>query len=525
MSENADKPVWPLWRWLLVGTAFALFAPLLVLESIQLLFLGGFILFQAGAEGELVDARVYALLFAAPGGGLLFLVWHRLRWFFKNLKLGCFPDSAILCLLPFFLPLWYVLAAGALFFFFETDTNILAFALFPHCLTLLPLSIYAGLVVLFYGALIGACLAALAGWIILTRIARGVIERTWGVGMTLSITAVLAIVCALAYVQYRTHVLKRDKSAQVVRDEKYALYNARQGGGHDETDLSAYVPFSPTNKLVVIESPGLCITNDLPRLHGALALYPVYAAAAQALYQHVRTNDYANLVQGGTSPQAINALLAEYAWAKFDMTFMLYPSEKQFAKAREKGKTLEMTKIGREAFVFFVSRVNPVDNLTSAQIRDIYGRRVTSWSAVGGKDERILPFQRPEGSGSQTAMERFMGDAPLARPVQEEFQQMMGGIVNRVADYRNYGNAIGFSFRYYVEGMFKHDGVKLLAVDDVMPTAENIRNGTYPLVADVVIVTAGSANPNVKILTDWFLSPKGQELLEKVGYVPLQGKP
>lgn len=131
-------------------------------------------------------------------------------------------------------------------------------------------------------------------------------------------------------------------------------------------------------------------------------------------------------------------------------------------------------------------------------------------------------FQRPEGSGSQTMMLKVMGDVPLANPQQEEFQQSMGGIVNRVADYRNYGNSIGFSFRYYVEGMFKHDGVKLLKINGIEPTVENIQSGKYPLIGEMMIITAGSENPNVQKLTDWFLSPQGQELVEKVGYVPLK---
>jgi phosphate transport system substrate-binding protein len=133
-----------------------------------------------------------------------------------------------------------------------------------------------------------------------------------------------------------------------------------------------------------------------------------------------------------------------------------------------------------------------------------------------------MPFQRPDGSGSQTMMLKVMGDVPLAKPQKEEFQISMGGIVNRVADYRNYGNSIGFSFRYYVEGMFKHDGVKLLKINGIEPTAANIQGGKYPLIGQIVIITADSENPNVQKLTDWFLSPQGQELVEKVGYVPLE---
>ena len=61
--------------------------------------------------------------------------------------------------------------------------------------------------------------------------------------------------------------------------------------------------------------------------------------------------------------------------------------------------------------------------------------------------------------------------------------------------------------------------VKFLSVNGVAPTVENIRNGSYPFTEDVFVVTAGTPNPHVHELIDWLLSPQGQELIEKTGYV------
>lgn len=117
-------------------------------------------------------------------------------------------------------------------------------------------------------------------------------------------------------------------------------------------------------------------------------------------------------------------------------------------------------------------------------------------------------------------MIRFMDGEPMSRPMREEVQFSMMGIVNRVADYRNYGNSIGYSFRFYVEGMVEHDGVKVIGVDGVHPTLDTIGDGSYPILGELVIITAGSTNPNVPALTQWFLSPQGQDLVRRVGYVP-----
>ena len=73
-----------------------------------------------------------------------------------------------------------------------------------------------------------------------------------------------------------------------------------------------------------------------------------------------------------------------------------------------------------------------------------------------------------------------MGDAPLMTPPTEQVEDLMSGIIERTSDYRNHKNAIGFSFRYYADQLVGNKGIKLLAVDGVAPTVENIRAGPLP---------------------------------------------
>ena len=283
------------------------------------------------------------------------------------------------------------------------------------------------------------------------------------------------------------------------------------------TALSNYRPFQPDNLLVKIDSPSLIIESDYPRIHGALALYPIYAAAAESLYKGMDEKTIDKHVKSGSTPSAFHALLNGDA----DLIFMARPSAAQLAEAQARGKTLSITPIGSEAFVFFVNSANPVDNLTLEQIRDIYSRKITRWSAIGGNSRPILPFQRPEGSGSQTAMLGVMGDLPLTKPLREEYEEFMGGIINRVADYRNYSNAIGYSFRYYATRMFAKDGIKVISVNGIAPTLENIQNGAYPFLGEFVIITTDAVTHNAQKLVDWFLSPQGQDIIRRTGYTPL----
>ena len=87
------------------------------------------------------------------------------------------------------------------------------------------------------------------------------------------------------------------------------------------------------------------------------------------------------------------------------------------------------------------------------------------------------------------------------------------------------GRSIGFSFRYYVEGIVGNASVKMIAVNGVYPSEENIRNGTYPLVSEFyAIKRKDDANPNIQLLLDYILSPEGQRIIEESGYTGIHAR-
>ena len=155
------------------------------------------------------------------------------------------------------------------------------------------------------------------------------------------------------------------------------------------------------------------------------------------------------------------------------------------------------------------------------QIKDIYAGKITNWSELGGGNDEIRAFQRPEDSGSQTALQRLMGDTPIMEAPSEDVATGMGGIIHEVSQYKNYKNAIGYTFRYYSNEMVRNEEIKLLAIDGVEPTKNTIRTNSYPITSQFYIVTRGEAEGNVQALIDWVLSEQGQELIEQAGYVSI----
>lgn len=280
-----------------------------------------------------------------------------------------------------------------------------------------------------------------------------------------------------------------------------------------------YLPFEKDSRIVKLKSKTLDFTSlskdELPIIDGAAAVFPVYSAFVNAVYPETTelydgVFEYNNTVGG-------YELLAQKST---DIFIGAAPSKEQVDYAEENNTTFKYTQIGSEAFVFFVHKDNPIESLTLEQIKGIYSGKIKNWSEVGGEDEKIVPFQRNEGSGSQSMFLRLMGDTPVIKPDTKTEIGGMGEIIKEVADYKNKSNSIGFSFRFYVEGIIKNPDIKMIAIDNVAPTVENIQNGNYAVIAPLYAVTyENNPNENVQKLTDWMLSDEGQHIIEKTGYV------
>lgn len=304
----------------------------------------------------------------------------------------------------------------------------------------------------------------------------------------------------------------------------YMLLTVRLANNFSDTsqakmvDVSKYLPHNEQSDLAKVNS-SLKLYDNLPVLDGAAALVPVYASIIDAVYPEGSVtfeggsfsddNFYGENFAPDSKMQYKNTVRGYEAIVDgtTDILFCAAPSAEQKQYAEEKGVELIYVPVGLEAFVFFVNENNPVDNLTTEQIRDIYGGKYTDWSQVGGANRIINPVTRLEGSGSQSAMNSFMGEREIASK----------------SPLAITGASIGFSFRFYMNDMVGNEGVKMLSLNGVEPSEENIQNGSYPIIAQFyAIYRADNTNENIPVLIDWILSEEGQTLIEESGYVRIK---
>ncbi|MGI6072390.1 MAG: PstS family phosphate ABC transporter substrate-binding protein [Lachnospiraceae bacterium] len=259
--------------------------------------------------------------------------------------------------------------------------------------------------------------------------------------------------------------------------------------------------------------------ENFPRLNGSTSMVPLGQAIASVMLGETR-EEVADLINFSRTTQSYRELMNGQA----DLLISGAPPEGIYKEKEDLGFEWEISTFAVDGLVFMVNENNPVDSLTTEQIQGIYSGKITNWNEVGGNDVEIVPFQRNEEAGSQTAMKKLvMGDIPLMEAPAEYVSGSMGDLVEVVASYSDSAAAIGYTVYYYAHDMKMAEGLKLIAINGVQPSAETIRTREYPFINDSYVVIAAGLPDDApaKILYDWIISEEGQKLIAHEGYVSI----
>lgn len=254
------------------------------------------------------------------------------------------------------------------------------------------------------------------------------------------------------------------------------------------------------------------------------------------------------------------------------------PSPDELALASELSIDLDYRPVALDAFVFIVNELNPIDGLTLDQIQDIYTGRFTLWTELGikpardipqivefmktmiraykeerwklyfgeggegGEADKIIAYQRNKNSGSQQLMlSLVMKDKEMSTPIHNLIGMTMISVYDNLArEHRG----IAYTVYFYEKNMATPRSTasmmtsyransrrrpdpqlrdhKVIGVDGVAPNAKTIRSREYPFTTEVYMAIRADTpeDHTARRLRDFLLTPDGQKLVAKSGYVP-----
>ena len=257
----------------------------------------------------------------------------------------------------------------------------------------------------------------------------------------------------------------------------------------------------------------LSISASAQRIKGSDTVLPVAQQTAERfMNQHPDTRV---TVTGGGTGVGISALLdntTDIAMASRPIKF----SEKM--KIKSAGEDVAEIVVAYDALAVVAHPSNPVKQLTRQQLEDIFRGKITNWKQVGGDDRKSVVYSRETSSGtyeffkeSVLKNKNYMANS-LSMPA-------TGAIIQSVSQTKG---AIGYVGLAYVSPRVKTLSVSYDGKHYAAPTVENATNKTYPIVRPLYYYYNVKKKAEIDPLIQYILSPDGQDIIKKSGYIPVK---
>ncbi len=186
----------------------------------------------------------------------------------------------------------------------------------------------------------------------------------------------------------------------------------------------------------------------------------------------------------------------------------------EMSAATAKGVTLKPIIVAYDGIGIIVGANSPIAKLTKRQVEQIFSGDITDWSRVGGKPGRISIYTRNTSSGTYSDFKELA----MNKRDYASSSQKMAGNEQIAAEVAKNPAGIGYVGLAYIHA----EGVKVLAIDEVLPTKETVLSKKYPYARPTFYYTNGDATGEAAKFIEFTLSDVGQKIAEKVGFVSIR---
>lgn len=167
--------------------------------------------------------------------------------------------------------------------------------------------------------------------------------------------------------------------------------------------------------------------------------------------------------------------------------------------------------LAKDALSIYLNPQNPVKNLTIEELKKIYTCKITNWQQLGGNNEPVLLVSRNPNSGTYLYFKEHILEGEEYCP-QAVVIPTTESIIDFITENKN---AIGYGGIGYGEDIYHS------TIEGIEPTEDNARNDTYPITRYLHFFTSKSPSGEIKNFIDWVITPEGQKIIRKEGYIPL----
>ncbi len=174
--------------------------------------------------------------------------------------------------------------------------------------------------------------------------------------------------------------------------------------------------------------------------------------------------------------------------------------------------------IALDGISIILNKANPVTSLDKQQIIDIYRGKIVNWQAVGGQDATIVVVHKAEGHSTLELFLHYFG----LQNTEVKPHVIIGDNQQGIKTVAGNPHAIA----YVSVGSAEYEAgrqvqIKLLPLDGIMATVENVRNRTFPLSRPLNLVTREQPTGIIKDFIAFAHSAQVDDLVNAQYFVPV----
>jgi len=182
--------------------------------------------------------------------------------------------------------------------------------------------------------------------------------------------------------------------------------------------------------------------------------------------------------------------------------------------ATAKGRNMKPVIVAYDGIAVIVNSANPVKALTKKQVEQIFAGDVADWSAVGGSGGKISIYTRNTSSGTYSEFKELA----MKKRDYAKSSQKMAGNEQIAAEVGKNPSGVGYVGMAYT----KASGVKVVSIDGATPSVKSVQDHSYPYWRPTFYYTNGEPGGLAKQFVDFTLSSGGQNIVSRVGFVPVK---
>ncbi len=174
--------------------------------------------------------------------------------------------------------------------------------------------------------------------------------------------------------------------------------------------------------------------------------------------------------------------------------------------------------IARDGVSIILHSQNPVTQLSSDQIIDIYKGDLENWNELGGRDEKIIVVNKAAGRATlDVFLDYFDLSSSDIRP-----HIIIGDNEQGIKTIASTNQSIGYVSIGTAEYSIKRgNDIKLLPINNISANLTNVANGTYPLARPLLLVTKNEPVGTVKKFIEFARSEKVHRIIKEQYFAPV----